>query len=660
MFLRRHRGRYPGCPPPRWESHGRRQIGGRPGRRAGHRPRTEVPPRLACHPSGQGESNVDRTHLRARLRRRGDRLWRRVDRLDHGQADRQRPDARDRRRDPGRRAGLPQSPVPDDRHRRPAAVRRHLGGARRRDGGRIRRRRHPLRPRRLHRDERVGALERAHGRGGSHRVERGARGRVPRRCDHRHARGRPRPPRRRRILLVPAGLGARRAEPDAGRPAPRDPAAGRPRLRRLADLDLRASWRRHLHQGRRRGRRSRRQGRSRHSGRRPAQPGCDRRQRRRQRRRLRRHGRRSVRDLRRDDRRDDAAGRAADAGEGRGRRHVSAGAGRLLDPGVDRRLLFRQGPRRRQDHERPLSRPDGRRRDFRHRILVHHQPDDGRCRDGLSGSHDAAPVRGVADRPCPDGGDGRHHRVLHGDRIQAGAPHRRGVHDGARDQHHRRHRRVDEGHRVAGDRRVHRDLGVVLARRPLRHRNRGDVDAVDGGHHRRARRLRPDHRQRRRHRRDGETAGFRACDHRSAGRRGQHDQGSDQGLRDRLRGARCTGALRRLHARAPLGGHRRFLRPVEPQGHRRAVHRRAHSLSVRRDGDGGGRPRRRRGGDRGAPAVQGDQRHHGRHGQARVRRGRRHADQGGDQGNDRPVAAAGAGAGGRSVSRSGRRRWVAC
>ncbi len=274
-----------------------------------------------------------------------------------------------------------------------AAVRRHLGGAGRRDRGRIRRRRHPVGPRRLHRDERLGALERAHGRGGAHGAQRSARGRVPRRRDHRHARRRPRPPRRRRLLLVPAGLGARRAEPDEGRPAPRDPAARRPRLRRLADLDLRASWRRHLHQGRRRRRRSRRQGRGRHSGRRPAQPGGDRRQRRRQRRRLRRHGRRPVRDLRGDDRRDDAAGRAADAGEGRGRGHVSAGAGRLLDPGVDRRLLFRQGARRRQDHERALSRPDGRRRDLRHRLLVHHQPDDGRRRGGVSGNHDAAPLR---------------------------------------------------------------------------------------------------------------------------------------------------------------------------------------------------------------------------------------------------------------------------
>ena len=42
--------------------------------------------------------------------------------------------------------------------------------------------------------------------------------------------------------------------------------AGRARLRRLADLDLRPSRRRHLHQGRRRRRRPRRQGRGRHPG----------------------------------------------------------------------------------------------------------------------------------------------------------------------------------------------------------------------------------------------------------------------------------------------------------------------------------------------------------------------------------------------------------
>ena len=85
-------------------------------------------------------------------------------------------------------------------------------------------------------------------------------------------------------------------------------AHGGARLRRLADLDLRPSRRRHLHQGRRRRRRSGRQGRSRHSGRRSAQSGDHRRQRRRQCRRLRRHGRRPVRDLRGDHRRHHGAG----------------------------------------------------------------------------------------------------------------------------------------------------------------------------------------------------------------------------------------------------------------------------------------------------------------------------------------------------------------
>ena len=207
----------------------------------------------------------------------------------------------------------------------------------------------------------------------------------------------------------------------------------------------------------------------------------------------------------------------------------------------------------RQDHERALPRPDRRGRALGDRVLVHHQPDDGRRRGGLSGDHDDAPLRRLARRPRADGGDGRHHRVLHGDRIRAGAPRRAGLDHRSRDQHHRRHRRVDEGDGAAGARRVPRDLGLVLARRPLRHRDRGDVDAVDGGHHRRARRLRPDHRQRRRHRRNGEAAGFGARDHRSARRRRQHDQGGDQGLRDRLRGARRAGALRRLHARARLG-----------------------------------------------------------------------------------------------------------
>ena len=89
----------------------------------------------------------------------------------------------------------------------------------------------------------------------------------------------------------------------------RDRRARRPRLRRLADLGLRPTRRRHLHQGRRRGRRPRRQDRGGHPRGRPAQPGRDRRQRGRQRRRLRRHGGRPVRDLRGHRGRRDAARR---------------------------------------------------------------------------------------------------------------------------------------------------------------------------------------------------------------------------------------------------------------------------------------------------------------------------------------------------------------
>ena len=254
------------------------------------------------------------------------------------------------------------------------------------DGGRLPGRRRALGPRGLHRHERLGARERPHRRGRAQGPERGAVGRVPWRRDHRHAGRRPGPARRRRLLLVPAGLGALGAEPDEGRPAPRDPAAGRPRLRRLADLDLRAAGRRHLHQGRRRRRRPRRQGRGRHSRGRPAQPGGDRRQRGRQRRRLRRHGGRPVRDLRGDAGRDDAAGRADAAHDRRGRGDLSAGAGRLLDPGVDHRLLLRQGGPGRQDHERAVQGPDRRRHHLGRRLLVHHPVDDGQRRRGRTRS----------------------------------------------------------------------------------------------------------------------------------------------------------------------------------------------------------------------------------------------------------------------------------
>ncbi len=115
-------------------------------------------------------------------------------------------------------------------------------------------------------------------------------------------------------------------------------------------------------------------------------------------------------------------------------------------------------------------------------------------------------------------------------------------------------------------------------------------------------------------------------------------------------------------------GSRVLLRSVRSGGHHRPVHRRHGALSVRRHGHGSGRSRRRFRRDRSAPPVQRNQGHHGRHGQAGIRHLRRHADQGGHQGNDDPVAAAGAGSGrhGRGHERpdgAWRRchgRWVAC
>ncbi len=93
--------------------------------------------------------------------------------------------------------------------------------------GRLRHRRHPLRTRRLHRHEHLGARQRAHRRGGQQRPQRRAAGRLQGRRHHRHAGGRPGPVRRRRVLH-----GARAAHRQRERAA----RAGGPGLRRLAHL----------------------------------------------------------------------------------------------------------------------------------------------------------------------------------------------------------------------------------------------------------------------------------------------------------------------------------------------------------------------------------------------------------------------------------------
>jgi K(+)-stimulated pyrophosphate-energized sodium pump len=74
---------------------------------------------------------------------------------------------------------------------------------------------------------------------------------------------------------------------------------------------------------------------------------------------------------------------------------------------------------------------------------------------------------------------------------------------------------------------------------------------------------------------------------------GNTTEGGDQGLRDRLGRAWqrwCSSPTTPMRSTPrPVGE----LRPVEPHGDRRPLHRRPHPLPLRRDGDGGRRPRRR-------------------------------------------------------------------
>ena len=342
----------------------------------------------------------------------------------------------------------------------------------------------------------------------------------------------------------------------------RDQAADRPRLRRLADLHLRASRRRHFHQGRRRRCRPGGQGRGRHSGGRPAQPGGDRGQRGRQRRRLRRHGGRPVRNLCRDHHRHHAAGRADDQDHLPQRGDLPAGARRLLHHRLGHRLHVRESHAGQENHDRPVQGPDRRRRAGADRLLPAHRLDDGRyrqehhLRNRRRGKkhHRSAPVRHRGDRPGADRADGDHHRVLHRHRVLPGAAHRASLDHRPRHQHHRRPGRVDAGLRAAGAGGVRLDLSRLPLGRPVRHRHRRDFHAVHDRHHRRPGRLRPDHRQRRRHRRNERPARLGARHHRSAGRGGQHHQGGDQGLRHRLGRPRRAGAVRRLHPRAGARG----------------------------------------------------------------------------------------------------------
>ena len=193
---------------------------------------------------------------------------------------------------------------------------------------------------------------------------------------------------------------------------------------------------------------------------RPAQPGGDRRQRRRQRRRLRRDGCRPLRDLRGHGGRRDAARHRVPVGRAVA---VPARARRHVDPRVgDRHVLRLDRPRRERDHQRALQ--ERHRRDGAVGDRVHPRHAGVRRRPLLV----LAALRPGPDRPRGDVPARRDHRVLHGLALAPGEEDRRGVEDGARDEHHRGARLRHAGHRSAGARDRH---GRSSARTTRRARN---------------------------------------------------------------------------------------------------------------------------------------------------------------------------------------------
>ncbi len=466
---------------------------------------------LGSFDHGHGDVGNHRLRIALNRIRRADGAGRNGRRPGHAE------DAGDRRRHPGGRAGLSHPPVFHHRHcrRRDLRHRRAAAGLAGRAGLPDRRRSVGLS--RFHRHAGVGARQPAHRAGRDPLAGRGPLHGVPRRRRHRPPGGGPGAARRRRLLLHSHRRhGSAADQPDRGR------FHGGAGLRRLADLDLRPSRRRHLHQGCRCRRRSRRQGRGRDPRGRSTQSGNDRRQRRRQRRRLRRHGRRPVRDLRGDRRRHHGAGRdllhrpadrlqpdALPACRVRGRRGD-----------LDHRHVLRPPRRQPVDHGRALQGL------HRHRRAVDHRPVAGHRLPARHGHrvlrtrgklHGHGPLLVRHRRPGRHRAPHRRHGILYGHELPPRALDRRGVEDRPRHQRHPGPCRVARGDRAAGADHRGRHHRLLQHRGAVRHCHCRHRHAVAGRRGGGARRLRAGDRQRRRHCRDGGAARGDPQDHGRAG-----------------------------------------------------------------------------------------------------------------------------------------------